>query len=148
MFKIGDKVIYPSIGLSVIKAVSNGRYVIESNQGMTILVPQPSANEILRHCVDSDTAKQYIKTVKKLKIDTSKTWNRRYRETMDLLKGDNFLSVLVAYKTLVILQANKDLSFGERKMLDHAKTLALSELTVSFNNELEAVKALKEMVND
>ena len=83
-----------------------------------------------------------IKTVpKKDDIFDNQTWNRRYKEYMDKLKTGSLFDVAEVFRDLFLLKLIKDLSFGERKLLDTAKGLLLRELCTAKNADEETVWA-------
>ena len=61
----------------------------------------------------------------------NQTWNRRYREYMDKIKTGSVFEVAEVYRDLLILKVEKDLSFGERKMLDTARNLLVKEISLA-----------------
>jgi CarD family transcriptional regulator len=61
----------------------------------------------------------------------NQTWNRRYREYMDKIKTGSAFEVAEVYRDLLILKLDKDLSFGERKMLDTARNLLVKEISLA-----------------
>ena len=137
MFKLNEKVIYPGHGLaSIVKIVdrelSGKTFILKViSSGMEIMVPEKSvlvnsfrklisvkeANEI-HDFMENGTAK----------IDTS-TWNKRYRIFLEDLKTGNAKDVANVVLSLQTLKKSKDLSFGERKMLDFASSLLNEELS-------------------
>ncbi|MEN0059651.1 MAG: CarD family transcriptional regulator, partial [Bdellovibrio sp.] len=82
---------------------------------------------------------------KDVKID-NQTWNRRYREYMEKIKTGSVFEIAEVLRDLFLLKADKELSFGERKMLDSARVLLLKELTLATSQEElfkeEEVKAI------
>ena len=70
----------------------------------------------------------------------SQTWNRRYREYMDKIKSGSAFEVAEVYRDLLILKLEKDLSFGERKMLDTARNLLVKEISLAEEIEEEQVE--------
>ncbi|HDL98492.1 MAG TPA: CarD family transcriptional regulator, partial [Desulfobacteraceae bacterium] len=62
---------------------------------------------------------------------TPQTWNRRYRDYMDKIKTGSVFEVSVVLRDLYLLRADKDLSYGERKMLDTAKNLLIKEISLA-----------------
>ena len=85
------------------------------------------------------------KEVTEVKID-NQTWNRRYREYMEKIKTGSVFEIAEVLRDLFLLKADKELSFGERKMLDSARSLLLKELTLATSQEElfmeEEVKAI------
>ena len=70
----------------------------------------------------------------------NQTWNRRYREYMEKIKTGSVYEVAEVYRDLLILKVEKDLSFGERKMLDTARNLLVKEISLAKNVEEEQIE--------
>jgi CarD family transcriptional regulator len=85
---------------------------------------------------------------KETTIGNSQTWNRRYREYMEKIRTGSVFEVAEVLRDLYLLKFDKELSFGERKMLDTARTLLVKELSIAKNVKEEAVEAeLKSIFN-
>jgi CarD family transcriptional regulator len=69
-----------------------------------------------------------------VKID-NQTWNRRYREYMEKIKTGSVFEIAEVLRDLFLLKVDKELSFGERKMLDTARSLLLKELSLATSRE-------------
>ncbi len=79
---------------------------------------------------------------------TPQTWNRRYREYMDKIKTGSIFDLATVLRDLYILQMDKPLSFGERKMLDTAKSLLVKELSIAKKmGEEEIAKGIESIFN-
>jgi CarD family transcriptional regulator len=77
----------------------------------------------------------------------NQTWNRRYRDYMDKIKTGSPFQVAEVLRDLTLLKAEKDLSFGERKMLDTAKNLLIKELSLAHEKEeTEIVARMQELL--
>jgi CarD family transcriptional regulator len=142
MFKVGDCAVYPAHGITVVKRIDErdvgGKkksfYVLQvvENQ-MTIMVPMENAGSVgLREIINETDVKRVYTILmdRDIKIDST-TWNRRYREYMDKIKTGSVFEIAEVLRNLVVLRNQKDLSFGERKMLDHAKTLLVREISLA-----------------
>ena len=75
-----------------------------------------------------------------VEIETQ-TWNRRYRDYMDKIKTGSVYEVAAVLRDLFLLSVDKDLSYGERKMLDTAKNLLVKELSLA--QDIEEAKVTK-----
>ncbi len=142
MFKVGDSAVYPAHGVAVIKRIEEREvggkkkkfYVLQvvENQ-MTIMVPTDNTasvglREIISH---KDVSQVYdILRERNVKIDQT-TWNRRYREYMEKIKTGSIFEIAEVLRNLFLLRHTKDLSFGERKMLDQAKHLLVKEISLA-----------------
>ena len=142
MFKVGDNAVYPAHGVTIVKRIEErdvgGKkksfYVLQvvENQ-MTIMVPTDNAASVgLRSIISDKEVKRVYRILKDrdVKIDNT-TWNRRYREYMEKLKTGSVYEIAEVLRNLFLLRLNKDLSFGERKMLDQAKALLVREISLA-----------------
>ena len=76
----------------------------------------------------------------------TQTWNRRYREYMDKIKTGSAFEVAEVLRDLYLLRGDKDLSYGERKMLDTAMGLLVKEISLARKVEEDAVVAQIEQI--
>src|ERR1035437_9533659 len=142
MFKVGDSAVYPAHGVTVVKRIEEkdvgGKkkrfYVLQvvENQ-MTIMVPTDNADAVgLREIITDKEVRKVYKILKDrdVKIDQT-TWNRRYREYMEKIKTGSVFEIAAVLRNLFLLRHSKDLSFGERKMLDQAKSLLVREISLA-----------------
>ena len=152
MFKVGDLVVYPAHGVCVIKSVeSKGisgtthEFYILSILGsdMTIMVPVSNVETVgLRGLISEETVPKIFQILKDKNMESgSQTWNRRYREYMGKIKTGCVLEIAAVLRDLHNLKIDKDLSFGERKMLDTAKNLLVRELSIVTKEEEAKVEA-------
>ena len=151
MFKVGDSAVYPAHGLAVIKRIEEkdvgGRkkkfYVLQviENQ-MTILVPMDNVGSVgLRQIISDHDVEEVYKILRErdVKIDQT-TWNRRYREYMEKIKTGSIFEIAEVLRNLFLLRHSKDLSFGERKMLDQAKNLLVKEISLAKKAKEEVIE--------
>jgi CarD family transcriptional regulator len=149
MFKVGENAVYPAHGVTLVKRIDErdvggskkSFYVLQvvENQ-MTIMVPTENAETIGLREIISDTEVSQVYDILKerdIKIDQT-TWNRRYREYMEKIKTGSVYEIAEVLRNLFLLRHSKDLSFGERKMLDQAKSLLVKEISIAKKaNEVE-----------
>jgi CarD family transcriptional regulator len=142
MFKEGDLAVYPAHGVGIIetietKEISGCRqdfYTIRIlDNNMKIMVPTRNVDNVgLREIIGQKEIPRLYSILKKrdMVID-NQTWNRRYREYMDKIKTGSVFEVAEVYRDLLMLKEEKDLSFGERKMLDTARSLLVKEISLA-----------------
>ena len=146
MFKVGESAVYPAHGITVVKRIDEREvggkkksfYVLQvlENQ-MTIMVPTDNAEAVgLRSIIsDQDVSRVYtILKMRDVKIDQT-TWNRRYRDYMEKIKTGSIYEIAEVLRDLFLLRHSKDLSFGERKMLDQAKALIVKEISIAKHTQ-------------
>ena len=151
MFKVGDNAVYPNYGVAIVKRIEEKNvggkkkkfYVLQvvENQ-MTIMVPTDNAESVgLRGIITDKDVKKVYKILKDrdVRIDNT-TWNRRYREYMEKIKTGSVYEIAEVLRNLFLLRHSKDLSFGERKMLDQAKSLLVKEISLAKKSPEDAVE--------
>lgn len=144
-FQVGDLAVYPAHGVGRIESIEsrtiNGEkhefYILKIlENSMVIMIPTWNVASVgLRTTIDADQVPEIyeVLTTKKDDIFDNQTWNRRYKEYMDKLKTGSLVDVAEVFRDLYLLKFMKDLSFGERKLLDTAKGLLLRELCTAKN---------------
>lgn len=151
MFKIGDKAVYPAYGVGVIEAVEEKEimgmkqtfYIFRTlDSDVTIMIPKENADKVgLRKVIGAREVPKIYKVLSKRDVRSeNQTWNRRFREYTEKINSGSLLDVAEVMRDLFILKAAKDLSFGERKMLDTARNLLIKELAVAKNIGKEKVE--------
>jgi CarD family transcriptional regulator len=142
MFKVGDLAVYPAHGVGVIERVES-REISGSSQDfyvmrilendMIIMIPIKNVNNVgLREIIGrKEVPKLYSILRRRDVMIENQTWNRRYREYMEKIKTGSVYEVAEVYRDLLMLKTEKDLSFGERKMLDTARTLLVKEISLA-----------------
>src|SRR5450432_3231778 len=101
--------------------------------GMKIMVPTTNAGTVgLRDLITSKQVKEVIEILKSRDIPKdTQTWNRRYREYMEKIKTGSVFEIAEVMRDLCVLRVTKDLSFGERRMLDTARSLLIKEIALA-----------------
>jgi CarD family transcriptional regulator len=138
-FKIGDRVIYPNQGLGVIEDVRdqafNGeRFLIYhlrilANNAL-VLVPSSSCDEIgIRKLIPGRAVKEIFDYLKNGAIEVTMNWKGRYKEHVNLMKSGTLFDMVSVLKSLYYLSLIKPLSFREKKMMEKAKELIVTEIS-------------------
>jgi CarD family transcriptional regulator len=151
MFKIGDRAVYPSHGVGIIedikcKVFSGAKrtfYVLRIiDKDMTIMIPTDNADTVgLRCIIDKKEVPKVLRILSERNVEIDcQTWNRRYREYMEKIKSGSVYEVAEVLRDLVHLKGDKDLSFGERQMLDLAQNLLVKELSIAKNMAEEKMR--------
>ncbi len=152
MFKVGDMAVYPAHGVGVIERIENREisgcqedfYVMRILETkMIIMIPSSNAANVgLRQIIDQDEVSKIFSILKKrdISVDGNQTWNRRYRDYMDKIKSGSVFEVAEVYRDLTTIKQDKELSFGERKMLDTARGLLVKEISLAKNMKEEDVE--------
>lgn len=150
MFNIGDRVVYPMHGAGVIEAVETREVLGEKQQyyimrlpigDMKVMIPLNNVEEIgLRQVIDSEGVTKVYEILKGEKSKMSQNWNRRYRANMEKIKSGDIFEVAEVVRNLSIRDREKGLSTGERKMLDTARQILVSELVLAQDTTEEEVE--------
>jgi CarD family transcriptional regulator len=152
MFKIGDLAVYPAHGVGIIERIENREIsgcqedfyvmrIIETN--MIIMIPSSNTKNVgLRQIINQQEVSKVFSILNKrdISVDDNQTWNRRYRDYMDKIKSGSVYEVAEVYRDLSTIQQDKELSFGERKMLDTARNLLVKEISLAKNMTEEDVE--------
>ena len=150
-FKPGDMAVYPAQGVAEVvgieeKEISGKKqrfYVLRIvDSDMRIMVPVAKAQEVgLRQIIGEEEIREVFLILKEKEIHVDKqTWNRRYRGFMEKIKTGSLFEVAEVYRDLYRLKSTKTLSFGERRMLDTARSLIVKEISIARDQTEEDVK--------
>ena len=150
-FEVGDKAYYPVHGVAEVVALENrdiagsatNVYILKIlESGLKIMVPTQKADAVGLRELLSDEEVQEVYSILRAKEGASdnQTWNRRYREYMDKIKTGSAFEIAEVLRDLCLLRGNKDLSFGERKMLDQAKHLLVKEISLAKKSKEETIE--------
>ena len=156
MFTAGDMAVYPAHGVGRIQAIESQTvggvdqsfYVMKIlDNDMTIMIPTMTSDNVgLRAIISREEVDKVIEILKERDITiSSQTWNRRYRDYMEKIKTGSVYEVAVVLRDLYILRVDKELSYGERKMMETAKNLLVKELSLA--QELEE-KKIEEQIEE
>jgi len=152
MFQIGAMAVYPAHGVGVIESIQEREvagflqsfYIMRLlDTDMIIMIPTHNARNIgLRTVVDIRAVAEIFEILRERPTRLNQqTWNRRYRDYMDKIKAGSLFRVAEVLRDLTLLKLEKELSFGERKMLDTAKNLLVKELSLVNNKEEDEIEA-------
>jgi len=160
-FRVGDLAVYPAHGVGRIESVEcrviNGDkhdfYIMKIlENGMVIMIPTRNVDSVgLRTVIEENEvpAIYAVLNVRKDDLQDNQTWNRRYKEYMDKIKTGSLSDVAEVFRDLFTLKTTKDLSFGERKLLDTAKSLLLREICTARDEDEETIWAeIESFFND
>lgn len=158
MFNIGDKVVYPMHGAGIIEGIEEKEilgekrkyYVMRMPIGdMKVMIPVDNVEEIgIREIIDREDLQKVLTILKGEQTSMPQNWNRRYRANMEKIKSGDIFEIATVVRNLMLRDQEKSLSTGERKMLNSAKQMLISEivLVVDLSQE-ETEKLIDEAVN-
>ena len=156
-FRVGDKAVYPAHGVAEVTGIEakeiGGKkhtfYILRIlENGMRIMVPTKNVEAVgLRQICNKNDVKEVYDILKTREVSVDgQTWNRRYREYMEKIKTGSVFEIAEVLRDLSLLKFEKDLSFGERKMLDTARSLLIKELAVAKSAKEEKIVAELEKI--
>nr|WP_326125472.1 CarD family transcriptional regulator [uncultured Oscillibacter sp.] len=150
MFRIGDLVAHPMHGAGVIDAITQEKvagsmqeyYVFKMPVGGLLLkIPVANSETIgLRAIITPEEAESLMAAIPSLEVESSANWNKRYQENLQRLKSGDLREVSRVVKGLMTRDARRGLSTGERKMLQTAKRILISEIVLTEQADYEAVE--------
>jgi len=154
-FKLNSYVVYPGHGVGVIIVIEERKidknvekyYVLELVENKTrIMVPVKNADKVgLRSIISNADVKKIFKILKSSPEEGDPNWNRRHTEYLDKIKTGSIEKASEVYRDLMFAKNEKELSFGEKKILDTTKKLLITE--ISFAKKIAENKA-EEMLSD
>jgi len=150
-FKVGDMAVYPAHGVGEVTDIQKRSlgglersfYILKIlENGMKIMVPvETAAAAGLRAVIARKDGAKVMAILKSDEVAVkTQPWNRRYREYMEMLKSGSPFEVAKVLRDLYRLKSEKDLSFGERRLLDTARSLLVAELALSLKKKEAAVE--------
>jgi CarD family transcriptional regulator len=151
LFEIGEMAVYPAHGVGVIESVEE-RSIGEIEQSfyimricdsnMVIMIPVDSCKSVgLRRIINEAEVADVYKILETHEFESSaQPWNQRYREYMERIKTGSVIEIAGVLRDLYLLQEEKTLSFGERKMLDTAKNLLTKEISIANGKDEDDVR--------
>ena len=153
MFNIGDKIVYPMHGAGEIVAIEEREILGDVHKyyimrlpinDLKVMVPVKNAKEIgVRDISDADTMEKVLKALSsEEEFSMPKNWNRRYRYNLDKIKSGDLMEIADVVRSLESLDREKSLSTGERKILNEAKQIIVSEMVLVFEKNVEEVTKL------
>jgi len=149
-FQVGEKVIYPNHGIGVVESIQTRptpagkislyKLRILSNDSR-VWVPQQNADGVgLRHIITASDVRKIFSLLGDGNIDQHPNWKGRFKENSDKMRTGSIYEVAVVLKGLTFLSRKKSLSFREKRMLDRAKFLIVSEIAEVEGKPTEAIE--------
>ena len=152
MFNIGDRIVYPMHGAGIIENVEIKEILGEKRQyfimkmpigDMKVMVPVDNVDDVgVREIIDREEMKEVVDVLKGNRTAMPQNWNRRFRLNMDRIKSGDIYEIAAVVRNLMLLDIGKGLSTGERKMLNDAKQMLVSEMVLVCDLNLEEVEEL------
>jgi len=149
-FQVGDKVIYPNHGLGIVERIEE-KTILGTTCGFyhlrivanetTVLVPVSNVDGVgLRRAISDDEVERLFGLLGDGKIDNHQNWKGRFKDNSDKMRSGSIYDVADVLKSLTFLAKSKSLSFREKRMLDRAKFLIISEVSEVMRETAAAIE--------
>ncbi len=158
MFSVDQLVVYPAQGVGKVERIETQEiggakadfFIVRIlSNNVTLMVPVMNADNVgLRPLCSREEGEVILESLKDRSDFTGYTgqnWNRRYREYSEKLKSGDLADVAYVLKELLLIGENKELSFGERRLLEQATSLLTLELALALEKEQDDIK---DIIND
>jgi len=143
MFKIGDMAVYPAQGVGVIEAIEAREFGGEKNEfyvlrivdsDMTIMIPVTNVSQVgMRTLIEKSMVDSIYDILEEKRIagQTFASWSRRQREYNEKIKSGDLCEVAAVLRELYLIRCEKELSYGEKKVLELARKLLVKEVALA-----------------
>ncbi len=138
--KVGDKAVHPAHGVGEVMAIEKREiggttsdfYVVKIlDNGMKVMVPTASTSQ-LRVVMSAKEADRVLDTMRAREVAVDlQPWSRRFRAYTEMIKSGEPHEIAKVLRDMYRLKFDKDLSFGERRLLDQAKSILMKELALA-----------------
>ena len=150
-FQVGDKVIYPNHGLGIVERIEE-KTILGTTCGFfhlrivandtTVLVPVANVDGVgLRKAITDEEVERIFSLLGDGKIDNHQNWKGRFKDNSDKMRTGSIYDMADVLKSLTFLSKSKSLSFREKRMLDRAKALIISEISEVMREKALEVEA-------
>lgn len=150
-FKLGEKVVYPNHGVGVIEQINhemwNGKtekcYLLRIvSSGARVTVSHTNAEVVgLRPVIRPNDTGKVLNFLEKGRCTNHHDWKHRFKENSERMRTGSLLDVAAVLKSLVALSRTKPLSFREKKMLERARQLLVSEMALAKRMSVEEAES-------
>ncbi|MGV3516425.1 CarD family transcriptional regulator [Luteitalea sp.] len=151
-FQVGDKVIYPNHGLGVVERIETKTILgtvcdfyqlrMVANE-TTVLVPVNNVDSVgLRRAVCDEEIQRLYGLLSDGNIDSHQNWKGRFKDNSDRMRTGSIYDVVEVLKSLCYLSKTKNLSFREKRMLDRARFLVISEISEVTHQPMTGVETM------
>jgi|SRR5688572_5268699 CarD family transcriptional regulator len=151
-FQVGDKVVYPNHGVGIIEQISSRTigatvekfYLLKiQSSSLKVMVPFTNVHTVgLRRVIRNGDVQKVLDFLTDGKCENNADWKYRFKENSDKMRTGSLLEVAAVLKSLLLLNRTKPLSFREKKMLERARYLLVSELAMAKNMAEDDVESL------
>jgi len=154
-FQVGEKVVYPNHGVATIENISSRAFAGNFERfyllrltynALTVMVPFSHVDELrLRKVTRNGEVARVLSFLSEGRCRRFSDWKDRFKENTEKMRDGSLLAVAEVLKSLLQLQSGKPLSFREKKMLDRARHMLITEFSTSRGmNEKQAEEVLEQ----
>lgn len=150
MLAIGDKVVYPMHGAGVIEAIEEHEvfgkrqdyYILTMPYGgMRVMIPMKNVENIgLREVIDDLGITKVVDILRTTSVQETASWNKRFNLNLAKIKTGSIYEVAEVVRNLMLQDNSKKLSAGERRLLETARKIMVSELVLACGKDLGSVE--------
>ncbi len=151
-FHVGDKVVYPNHGVGIVEQISSRvmgdniqkYYLLKIKaSSLTVMVPFHNVSMVgMRRVIKNGEILKVLEFLTSGKCESHPDWKNRFKENSDKMRTGSLLDVALVLKGLLTLNKTKPLSFREKKMMERARYLLVSELAMSKNEHEDVIEQL------
>ena len=158
MFRKGDTVVHPEHGAAVIEELRDREFLGEKRKylvlrvaygDLTLMVPVDSTDEVgLRQVVSKSEVKKVLKVLTEDESSMAANWSRRFKNNMEKLHSGDHYQVAEVLRNLASREREKGLSAGEKRMIQKARQILISELSYATGKTEEDAEIMIDDVLD
>jgi CarD family transcriptional regulator len=159
VFRKGDTVVHPEHGAAVIEELREREFLGEKRKyfvlrvaygDLTLLVPVDSTEEVgLRQVVSKNEVKKVLKVLQQDESKMASNWSRRFKNNIEKLRSGDIYQVAEVVRNLSIREREKGLSAGEKRMVQKARQILISELSyATADTEAKAEAMIDKVLDD
>lgn len=150
LLQIGDRVVYPMHGAGEIAGIEEcevlgedrSYYVLKMPLGnMKVMIPMDNADNIgLRDIIDEEGVEQVKDVLEEKPERVAGSWNKRFHANLTRMKSGDICDVAAVARNLFLQDRLRKISSGERRLLDLAKQILVSELVYACDKTPDEVE--------
>lgn len=152
-FKVGDMAVHPAHGVCQIREIQSVMiegarqdfYVLQilsgTNVRASLMVPTANSASVgMRGLISDQEITDIFQILSSPKRVAQTAWKRRFKEFTDRLNRGSLRDIAEVLRDLYTLKSGKDLSFSEKRMLDRAKSMIVTEISVARREAEDVVE--------
>ena len=139
-FHVGEKVVYPNHGVGTIETISTRSFGAQMERfyllrlganSLTVMVPFSHVGDVgLRKVTKNGEVAKVLLFLGSGTCKLNPDWKDRFKQNTEKMRIGALVEIAEVLKGLLILQTDKPLSFREKKMLDRARHMLITEISI------------------